>query len=195
LATARVPLQRLAAKGKFRTDLAYALSTLTIRLPSLKSRREDVPLLAQHFLEEKNAAGDKQLSGFAAAAMELLTTHDWPGNLDELATVVREACERAAGPQVQSADLPESLHLALHGAAHPLRELESIQLDEFLAEIEKELLQRALKASRGNKSKAAQMLGISRQRLLRRLAQLGLGPAIGATDDEPVVFEPLPEET
>ena len=72
LATSRVNLQRLAAKGKFRRDLAYALSTLTIVIPPLKSRLADVPLLAQHFLEERNAEGGHQLSGFAPAAMELL---------------------------------------------------------------------------------------------------------------------------
>lgn len=195
LATARVPLQRLAAKGKFRTDLAFALGTLTIRLPALKDRRDDVPLLAQHFLEEQNAAGGKQLSGFSSAAMEFLLLYDWPGNLDELAAAVHESCGRAAGPQVQPADIPDWVHLAVHSAAHPPRDLETIQLDEFLAEIEKELLQRALRVARGNKSKAAQRLGISRQRLLRRLSQLGLAPAITASDEEPVVFEPLPEES
>lgn len=193
LATSRISLQRLAAKGRFRTDLAYALSTLTIVLPPLRERQEDVPLLAQHFLEETNAAGGKQLSGFATKAMELLIAHDWPGNFDELARTVREAAGRATGPLVQAADLPDALHLALHAAAHPPREMESIRLDEYLAEIEKELLQRALRVARGNKSKAAELLGINRQRLLRRLSQLGLTPP--QAEEEPVVFEPVPDDT
>jgi len=193
LATARVPLQRLAAKGKYRSDLAYALSTLTIALPSLRSRGADVPLLAQHFLEELNADGAKQLSGFAPAAMDLLATHSWPGNVEELAQAVREACARASGPLVQVADLPDRVHLALHAAAHPPRADESIHLDEFLSEIEKELLERALAKARGNKSKAAQLLGINRARLLRRLMQLGLAAPPPA--EEPVVFEPLPGES
>lgn len=192
LATARAPLQRLAAKGKFRSDLAYVLSTLTIALPSLRSRAEDVPLLAQHFLEERNAGGGPQLSGFAPAAMDLIAAHGWPGNVEELAQVVRQATTTASGPMIQPTDLPDSFHLALHAAAHAPRDDEAIRLDDFLAEIEKELLQRALAKARGNKSKAAELLGINRNRLLRRLVQLGLftQPA-----DEPVVFEPLPEES
>lgn len=191
LATSRAPLQRLAAKGKFRRDLAYALSTLTIALPSLRNRAGDIPLLAQHFLEETNAGGGRQLSGFAPAAMEVLEAHSWPGNVEELAQAVREACGRATGPLVVLPDLPDRIHLARHAAAYPPREDEAIQLDDFLAEIEKELLQRALSKARGNKSKAAQLLGMNRARLLRRLVQLGL--AAPPPEPEPVVFEPLPE--
>jgi DNA-binding NtrC family response regulator len=182
----------LAAKGKFRRDLAYELSTLTIKLPRLASRREDIPLLAQHFLEEANAASDRQLSGFQPAAIELLTSLAWPGNIDELAGAVRAACAKATGPCVMLADLPDWVHLAHDAAAQPPRDDEPIQLDAFLAEIEKELLARALKKTRGNKSKAAALLGLSRPRLLRRLAQLGLIAPSEA--EEPVIFEPLPEE-
>lgn len=191
LATARIPLQRLAAKGRFRSDLAYQLSTLTIWLPALQKRVEDVPLLAQHFLEEQNAAGGPQLSGFASAAMDLIAAHGWPGNVEELSLVVRDAAARATGPMIQPGDFPDKFHLALHAAAHAPRDDEAIHLDEFLADIEKELLQRALAKARGNKSKAAELLGINRNRLLRRFVQLGLAtqPA-----DEPVVFEPLPDE-
>jgi len=192
LATARVSLQRLAAKGKFRSDLAYLLSTLTIALPALRSRAEDVPLLAQHFLEERNARGGPQLSGFAPEAMDLIAAHGWPGNVDELAQVIQGATALAAGPLVQPTDLPDKFHLALHAAAHAPRDDETIRLDDFLAEIEKELLQRALAKARGNKSKAAELLGINRGRLLRRLAQLGLAAPQPA--EEPVIFEPLPEE-
>ncbi|MBW8884216.1 MAG: sigma 54-interacting transcriptional regulator, partial [Planctomycetia bacterium] len=191
LATARVPLARLVAKGKFSRDLAYDLSTLTIKLPPLSARRDDIPLLAQHFLEEANAS-ERQLSGFQAAAIELLASLPWAGNLDELAEAVRAACAKAAGPRVVLADLPDWVHLAHDAAAHPPRDEEPIQLDAFLAEIEKELLARALKKTRGNKSKAAALLGLSRPRLLRRLAQLGL--IAPAEAEEPVIFEPLPEE-
>lgn len=193
LATARSPLQRLAAKGKFRSDLAYALSTITITLPPLKSRPADIPLLAQFILEECNAAGKRQLSGCSPEAMEELVAYAWPGNIDELSWAVREAASRAAGPQILPSDLPARIHLAAHADAHPAEPPETIRLDDFLADIERELLTRALQAARGNKSKAAQMLGLSRPRLLRRLVQLGL--ARPAAVDEPVVFEPVPEES
>jgi DNA-binding NtrC family response regulator len=192
LATARTSLQRLATKGKFRADLAHELSTLTIALPPLARRREDIPLLAQYFLEQTNATEATQLAGFQPAAIELLAQLPWAGNLDELAQAVREACQKAGGTRVMLADLPDWVHLALDATARPPRDEPPIQLDEFLANIEKELLSRALARTRGNKSKAAELLGLTRQRLLRRLAQFGLLKPTEA--EEPVVFEPLPED-
>ena len=192
LATSRRLLSRLAAQGKFRQDLAFALSTITIALPPLASRRDDIPLVAQHFLEDANAAGGKQLSGFQPAAMELLLALPWTGNLDELARAVREAHQRSSSLQVTPADLPDWVHLAKDGSARALPAEPPVQLDSFLEQIERELLERALRRARGNKSRAAEMLGISRPRLLRRLAQLGLISPREA--DEPVIFEPLPED-
>jgi hypothetical protein len=194
LATAERPLAQLAAKGKFLPELAYGLSTLVIELPPLVKRREDIPLLAQHFLERENAAGGRQLSGFAPAASELLASLSWAGNLDELAVVVREACQRAAGREVALADLPDTVRVAAGALRFPARTAERIELDVFLAEVERELFERALAQARGNKSKAAQLLGISRARLLRRLVQLGIEPPPGRAQDEPVIFEPVPEE-
>jgi DNA-binding NtrC family response regulator len=193
LATARAPLSRLAARGKFRSDLAYGLSTLTIRLPSLAQRRGDIPLLAQHFLEETNATGGTQHSGFQPAALELLVSLPWRGNIDELAAAVREACQRASGPRLSADDFPDWVHLASGAALRPPRDEQPIRLDEFLEGVERDLLERALRKARGNKSKAAELLALSRPRLLRRLVQLGLmaPPAV----EEPVVFEPLPEES
>jgi transcriptional regulator with PAS, ATPase and Fis domain len=192
LATARVSLDKLVAKGRFRADLASRLSTLVIRLPPLAARRTDIPLLAQHFLESRNNQSPTQLSGFQSAALELLLGLPWKGNLDQLADAVEAACTRANGPRVAVADFPDWVHLAKDNAARPTRDEEPIQLDAFLAEIEKELLLRAMRRARGNKSRAASLLGLSRQRLIRRLVQLGLAPKPA---DEPVIFEPLPEES
>lgn len=192
IATARRSLERLAAMGRFRPDLAHQLSTLTIRLPALAARRNDIPLLAQHFLEEHNATGGKQLSGFHPAALELLVGLPWKKNIDELSLAVREAWERATGPRVTLADFPDWVHLANSDIARPAREEQPIQLDAFLAEIEKELLQRAMRRARNNKSRAAELLGVSRQRLIRRLIQFGLAPAAAA--EEPIIFEPIPDD-
>ncbi|HEY2410732.1 MAG TPA: sigma 54-interacting transcriptional regulator [Pirellulaceae bacterium] len=192
LATSRVSLDKLVAKGKFRSDLANRLSTLVIRLPSLAARRADIPLLAQHFLELQNAQSPTQLSGFQSAALELLLSLPWKNNLDQLAAAVEAACSRTTGPRVAVADFPDWVHLAKDDAARAPRDEEPIQLDAFLAEIEKELLLRAMRRARGNKSRAAALLGLSRQRLIRRLVQLGLAPKPA---DEPVIFEPLPEES
>jgi transcriptional regulator with PAS, ATPase and Fis domain len=191
LATARRSLTRLAEKGKFSKDLALELSTLTIGLPPLSARREDIPLLSQHFLEETNATRSSPLSGFQPAAVELLVGLPWAGNLDDLRQAVSEACERAVGPRAGVSDFPDWVRLAA-GAASPQRDEQSIELDAFLAEIERELLARALRRARGNKSRAAKFLGLSRPRLLRRLIQHGL--IAPGEIEEPVVFEPLPDE-
>jgi transcriptional regulator with PAS, ATPase and Fis domain len=173
IATAAAPLVDLP-RGQFREDLAAALSTIVIDLPPLAARRGDVPLLAQALLEEQNSRGGKQLGGFAPDALDRLSAYPWPGNVAELAEVVAAAHARAAGSLVLRADLPERLHAAAETAARPRRKDEPIQLDGFLARIERELVVRALARSKGNKAKAARLLGLNRPRLYRRMLQLGL---------------------
>ncbi len=190
ISTASRSLHKLAGRGRFRQDLAFALSTFTLTVPPLGKRLEDVPLLAQYFLEQHNSRGGVQHSGFAADALELLLLYPWPGNLDELSAAVRQACTQATGNLINVTDLPEKLHHGREALLHNQPAEPPINLTEFLAEVEKELLQRALRKCSGNKSKAAELLGLNRARLIRRLMQLGLmQPA--AREDEPVVFEPL----
>ena len=189
ISTAGRSLSKLAERGKFRQDLAYHLSSLTILLPPLRKREGDLPLLAQFFLEEFNSRGGKQLAGFSPEALDLLFAYSWPGNVDELAEVIRHACEQAGSPLVQVADLPARLHHAAEKEAHPPPSEERIDLDAYLGQIETELLRRAMAQARGNKTKAAELLGIHRARLIRRLVQLGLAPA--AAEEEPVLFRPM----
>ena len=174
MATAAEPLTELVRHGKFRDDLAAALSTIVITLPPLVRRRDDLPLLAQLFLEDCNAAGTRQIGGFTPAALDRLDAYPWPGNLDELAEVVAEAHRRASGPEIDVAQLPEKLHWAAQAAARPRRPEETIVLDEYLEHIQRELIRRALLRAKGNKAKAARLLGMTRPRLYRRMVQLGL---------------------
>ncbi len=174
ISTAAAPLTELVRGGTYRADLAGLLGTITIELPSLAQRREDLPLLAQLFLEQSNAQGSKQLGGFTPEALDQLDAYAWPGNLDELARVVAEAHHQAEGPQVGAGDLPQRIRLAAAAAAHPPRPEETIVLDEFLAGVERELIRRAVAQAKGNKAKAARLLGMTRPRLYRRLVQLGL---------------------
>jgi len=174
VATAAQPLGELVRGGDFREDLAAGLSTITIEMPSLASRREDLPLLAQLFLEEANSRGTRQLGGFTPEALDRLDAYDWPGNLDELAAAVAEAHARAEGPRIDVADLPKRIHLAAEAAAHPPRRESTIVLDEFLEDVERELIHRAMNRAKGNKAQAARLLGMTRPRLYRRLLQLGL---------------------
>ena len=192
MATASRRLSRLVTRRKFRGDLACALSTLVISLPRLARRAEDISLLAQFFLEEANADGGQQRSGFSSEALDRLSGYEWPGNVQQLADAVRQAHAQAAGPQVQLADLPAVVHHAAAVHARAKKPPQPIRLDEFLERIERELLERALAQARGNKTKAAQLLGIHRARLIRRLVQFGMvaAPAAG----EPVIFEEVDEQ-
>ncbi|HEX7449003.1 MAG TPA: sigma 54-interacting transcriptional regulator [Pirellulales bacterium] len=176
VSTAREPLAALASRGAFRPDLACLLSTLTIELPPLAGRPEDVPLAAQWFLEQANARSPRQVGGFSAEALDQLSGYRWPGDLSELEAVVNEAHSRAESHEITPRDLPTRLVLAAEAAARPRKPEETIVLEDLLAAIERELIERALKRSKGNKTKAARLLGLTRPRLYRRLVQLGLEP-------------------
>lgn len=171
--TARRSLFDLAEHGHFSAELAHSLSTIVLEVPALEHRQEDIPLLVQWFLEQENVGKQKQLSGFEPEAMDQLVTHPWLGQVEELRGVVAKACRAASGPLVTVDDLPTLLASAATVVAHP-KDDETIVLDDFLAEVERELIRRALKKTKGNKSQASTLLGISRPRLLRRISQLGL---------------------
>lgn len=174
LATAQRSLLELADEGHFRSDLAFALSTLVIEIPPLASRPGDVRLLAQLFLEQANAGATRQFSGFDPEALDLLAAYPWPNNVDELQSVIRRAVEVAHGIRINTRDLPEEIRHADRAAARPDRPEEKIVLDDFLLEVEAELLRRAMRQAKGNKAQAARLLGISRARVIRRCEQLGI---------------------
>lgn len=177
VATSTRSLGELAAVEGLSPQLACAISTLTIELPPLAERLEDLPLLAQAFLEEANAGSARQLAGFSSAALDALAAYHWPLNVDELGELVRESHERATGGEITPQDLPSRLQYAAGAAAHPSKASEAIVLEDFLAQVERELVERALQRAKGNKSKAARLLGMTRPRLYRRLVQLGLEQA------------------
>ena len=174
IATSGVPLAELVAQGRFSHQLACALSTLLIELPPLAERLDDLPLLAQAILEEINTTSYRQISGFTPQALDQLAAYSWPGNIDELAAVVRETHDKAEASQITPHDLPKWIHWAADDAGHPARADESIVLVDFLNRVEKELIARAMRRARGNKTKAEKLLGLTRPRLYRRLVQLGL---------------------
>jgi DNA-binding NtrC family response regulator len=174
ISTSRGPLTELAARGLFRADLAFLLSTLTISLPPLAVRVADLPLLVQWYLEQANLRSAKQIGGCSPETLDRLADYGWPGDLAELESVVGEAHQHAAGPLILPHDLPARLTLASQASARPAKTDEKIVLEEYLATIEHELIVRALKRAKGNKTKAARLLGMTRPRFYRRLVQLGL---------------------
>jgi DNA-binding NtrC family response regulator len=173
IATATRSPSKLTAKGEFPRELACALGTIEIELPPLTERLEDLPSLAQLLVEEANSIGDKQISSITSEALDLLAAHTWPGNLDELAAVVTEAHARATGTQITLRDLPQRIHWTQEATRGKHVE-DAIHLEEFLARAERELIERALARAKGNKTRAAKLLGMTRPRFYRRLVQLKL---------------------
>jgi len=183
MATSIEPVDQLVVAKKLRPDVAHPLSTLAIDLPPLAERREDIPLIAHLLLEDLNGQSEKQLRGVAPEAMDQLVQHNWPGQIDELAKIVREAFGQAEGFELTPTDLPKRLRQAAEAARFARPPAEPIDLEKFLSQIETELIQRAMRQAKGNKTKAAKLLGLNRPRLYRRMVQLGLERA-GADDSE-----------
>ncbi|AMV37506.1 sigma 54-interacting transcriptional regulator [Planctomyces sp. SH-PL62] len=156
-----------------REDLFLALSIFVIHLPSLRDRRDEIPLLAQNFLERLNRRGGGQRSGFTRAAEEVLTSYHWPGNLRELARVVEHAHGRGGASLIAADDLPAAIRGHLAEAYPAPKPPPPRPLDEVLVDVERQLIENALARSRRNKSRAAEILGVSRPRLYRRLKELG----------------------
>lgn len=181
IATSRTPLWQLARHGRFSDSLAALLTAIPIELPPLSERRADLPLLAQCFLEENNARTKKQVAGFSPEALDRLDGYAWPGNLDELARVVTESHARTKTPLIAASDLPQHVHLGTAQSLHAGKKEEPIRLDEFLREVEAELLRRAMQRAKGNKARAARLLGLTRPRLYRRWMQLGLDAPPGGS--------------
>jgi DNA-binding NtrC family response regulator len=176
--------------------LIDAISTITIRIPQLAERAEDLPVLAQYFLETCNRGNDKQVGGLRSDALDLLALYSWPGELVQLRETIVAAHRACKSHEITPADLPSIVHRAFAAAARARRGPERIVLDELLATIEKEAIVRALAQAGGNKSEAATLLGMTRPRLYRRLVQLGLAGEIAdeSQDEQPEFIEREPSE-
>ncbi len=157
--------------------LLDAVSTITIHTPRLVERLDDLPILAQYFLEFCNRGSDKQVGSLRTDTLDLLALYTWPGELDELRETIAAAHRACTSHGIVPTHLPAIIHHAARAASHVRRQPERIVLDELLANIEREAITRALAQAGGNKTGAAELLGMTRPRLYRRLVQLGLaGP-------------------
>ena len=197
IATSRRSLIQLSSEGHFNIELAHRLSTTVIEMLPLQERPEDVPLLAQAILESNNHKRDAPMTGFTTAAMEMIAEFSWPENVDQLQRAIRQASEKATGKKITQTDLPDWFHSAVTAERIGRSQTVEIKLDEYLQEIEAELIRRALKSTKGNKSKASKMLGISRPKLLRRIQILELESVVGkpaANDRTETVDESAFEE-
>jgi two-component system response regulator PilR (NtrC family) len=166
IAATNQDLTRAVADGRFREDLYYRINVIPIVLPALRERREDIPLIAEHFLEKYNEQMGKAIASVSREAMELLVAYDWPGNIRELENVM----ERAVALEATPAILPDSLPVAVRGdstrpaaAAQPADALPAsgFDLEAHVKEIEMVYIAEALKRAGGVQVKAAELLGMS----------------------------------
>ena len=164
LAATNADVRAEVAAGRFREDLFFRLNTVEIHLPPLRERRDDIPLLAGHFLKQFAARYRRPVTGFSPDGMRALLEYSWPGNVRELAHAIERATLLAEGDAVTAADL--NFRAATDAAP---------KLDEMsLEEVERALITKALARHEGNVSLAAQALGLSRSALYRRLQRHGL---------------------
>jgi two-component system response regulator PilR (NtrC family) len=173
-------LEREVMDGMFREDLYYRLNVINIHMPPLRERPDEIPLLAQHFLEKYSDQMGKDIRKISAYALDLLKSYNFPGNIRELENII----ERSVALEASNIVLPDSLTLSSFKQTQVQSKTESvsltmpqegIDLDNVLGQLEKDLLEQALERTRGAKQKAAELLGISFRSFRYRLAKYGLG--------------------
>ncbi len=169
-------LEADVAKGRFREDLFYRLNVMNLNVPPLKERQEDIPLLAQHFLDKFADKNRKTVKGFVPLAMDMLLNYNWPGNVRELENVIERAVILLTGEHITEKQLPLNITekypdlSTMPTAASPV-----MDGTHSMEDIEKEAILATLQASGGNKAEAARRLGITRKTLHNKLKNYGLG--------------------
>ncbi len=163
------------AEGHFREDLFYRLNVMPLKVPPLRERQEDIPLLAQHFLEKFAEKNRKPVKGFVPLAMDMLLNYDWPGNVRELENAIERAVILLSGEYITEKQLP--LNVTEKYPALETSMAVAVPITDgtrSLEEIEKEAVLATLKASDGNKAEAARRLGVTRKTLHNKLKNYGL---------------------
>jgi len=148
--------------GRFREDLYYRLNVIPVHLPPLRDRKEDIPCLTEHFIKKWKAAHKKKVNGIASEALGVLMDHHFPGNVRELENIVEHACVKCSGPEIDTGDLP--IQFSGIAAGHGKRK----QRRKWLT---RELVKEALHKSDNNQTRAAQLLGVHRITLWRKMKE------------------------
>jgi transcriptional regulator with PAS, ATPase and Fis domain len=166
------PVEAVKA-GKLREDLYYRLNVFSFRLPTLRERKEDLPLLVQAFINEFNARNQKSIAGLDQQAMRMIEQHPWPGNVRELRNVIERATILAPGPFIEAKHLPPVLAEEPQAQHQPQLALSP---GTTVEEAERRLIMMTLAHTRDNKTRAAEILGISLKTLHNKLNKLRLRP-------------------
>ena len=177
IAATNKDLEAAVRQGDFREDLYWRLAVLSLHLPPLRERKKDIPLLCEHFVQRYNQELGKSIKTIAPRARDLLEAYTWPGNIRELESVLYEAMVMGDAVELGEQDLPLRIRKQTEEKAQDSLEMGKPLLDIVQArseEIEKRMIQKALEATGGNKSRAAQILGISRKTLFNKIKALGI---------------------
>jgi two-component system response regulator HydG len=168
LAATNKDLEHAVTQGSFRRDLFFRLNVLTLRIPPLRERRQDIPLLATHILERLSQTSGRSHE-LSDDAMKLLLGYDWPGNVRELENCLERCCAMTSGPVIHTIDLPSSLTGA------PVQMTSAVLESRILpmAEIERQAILSAIAQLNGDKLTAAKLLGIGKTTLYRKLKEYG----------------------
>ena len=159
------------AAGRFRGDLYYRVNVVTIKLPSLRERSQDIPELALHFLQLYNARLRLKVKGIAPAAMRRLMDHDWPGNVRELENVIERALVLTTGSMIEAEHLADLVRSQTTAPAAD----GDLSIKRQTEALERNLIRRALEQTRGNRTRAAQLLELSHRALLYKIRDYQLG--------------------
>jgi two-component system response regulator PilR (NtrC family) len=182
-------LAQAMARGVFREDLFYRLNVISVTLPSLRERREDIPLLANHFLQKFTELAGAPAKVLSPEALACLEAYAWPGNIRELENVIERAVTLEPGPIIRPESLPESLRRPRPpDAFHVDFPAEGLDLDQLMEQIERDLIRRALERVDGVQSRAAQLLGTGFRSFRYRLQKYGMierGAVADGGPDEP----------
>ena len=162
-------------EGKFRQDLYHRLKVVSIKLPPLRERRDDVPLLIEHFLKEFTASHAKTISGVTPALRRALMAYSWPGNVRELKNTIESMVVIDADGVLDLNDLPEDLQTAASSAKGNGHAGVDSLVGKSLDEIEKHYIATTLERTGGNREEAARLLGIGERTLYRKLKEYGIG--------------------
>jgi DNA-binding NtrC family response regulator len=179
IAATHVDLETAVKEGRFREDLYFRLNVITIRIPPLRDRREDIPILVRHFINRSkpasNGTGSLRVSN---DAMDALKSYGWPGNVRELENAVEHAMVLVDGKEILIEHLPESIRgRSEYEKASSVSDAEFVLPDQGvkLDSLEKDLILQALERTEGNQTRAAMLLGISRPTLIYRMEKYGIG--------------------
>jgi DNA-binding NtrC family response regulator len=176
IAATNADLGRMVADGTFREDLFYRLNVIPVKLPPLRERKEDTPLLVQHFLQKYCTEANRTTMSVSQAAMRALMAYTWPGNIRQLENAMERAVALSGGrSQIEVSDLPPEIQ----EASEPSPVMSTLALpddgldfERFIADIEREMIRRSLERTNGNKGAAARLLNLKRTTLVEKLKRL-----------------------